>query len=303
MRIRLYRLGTVSGLLLLLILLLPALSASQALGAAQVFDVSGYTGGSGAWGNAWAYKHASPAYPGGNGGRLLLHLHTSADGKTLIITSQKNDEQKIEQTIALPCDDLKLSLLARGGKGGNGGRGADGRDGGNGRKGGSKSFSGVFPATCGEDGQSGEDGGNGTPGANGGKGGIITVSLGEDEIELLRHLHFDVAGGLGGGEGKHGKGGRGGRGGCGGLNGVTMLLTGGPWAHRINYAPSGEDGKTGGEGHGDISPGKPGVDGKVIVQVRHSNGVLSKIEIPASLIRSSNACGQLDGYVISQYRQ
>ncbi|KAK8867416.1 hypothetical protein PGQ11_005994 [Apiospora arundinis] len=110
--------------------------------------------------------------------------------------------------------DETMLLQTNGGNGGDGGRGENGEHGGPGTKG--RDATSYRDGEPGGPGGRGGDGGSGSNGADGGPGGNITVTVDNDDTDLLLPLSFRAKGGSGGQPGYHGAPGNGGPGGPGG---------------------------------------------------------------------------------------
>ncbi|KAK3381208.1 hypothetical protein B0H63DRAFT_560930 [Podospora didyma] len=149
--------------------------------------------------------------PGGRGGDLHVTLGYDADRPGLVQVVGEDSLAGGRWEVGGP---QSLLLDCHGGNGGAGGVGENGQNGGDGWNG--KDASPGRNGTDGGPGGKGGNGGRGTDGAIGGEGGNAYITVGEDDLDTLVGVHWDVLGGLGGPPGTHGYGGDGGSGGKGG---------------------------------------------------------------------------------------
>lgn len=231
---------------------------------------------SGKHGHAGHDGHTSCNGTAGSGGKPASNIDIilNADNDAKIIYLSSKDDSIAPAQLPLGYANASISLKARGGmggKGGDGGRGYDGRDGTNGWD--ATSFSSGTNGTNGED---GGPGGHGGAGGDGGAGGNATVTVADEDTDLLMLVQPDLQGGKGGAGGHGGAGGSGGRGGSGGSghswteshshtdsDGQTHTHT------TFHHNPGGSDGSNGSSGRRGNSGnnGSKGHDGKYTIIV------------------------------------
>lgn len=242
--------------------------------ATVTIDVAGQSGEDGRKGNSGLDDYdgddGEDGTDGTDGGTIDIRLSYSTLGVVAVSGSgQRADGSTVSlsQKIAAQRNPL-IWLKASGGQGGSGGEGGEGGEGSDGSDG--MDATSYSQGSNGSNGKDGGDGGDGGNGGNGGHGGKITVSLSEDDTELLWLVKKEVFGGPGGQGGRGGDGGDGGRGGDGGSS-YTSFDSG---TNTIKTVSGGYSGSSGGDGYsgrrGD--DGVHGDAGIATINVRHRSG-------------------------------